>query len=66
MPKIRKKKGEAADGGSANVNLGGDDSGNGGDSGSSDGSVMGATTRGRANDEKFFMNITICINFFES
>ncbi len=66
MPKIPKKKGKAADGGRAHVNLGGEDSGNSGVGGSSDGSVMGATTRGRANGENFFMNITIPINFFES
>ncbi len=47
MPKIPKKKGKAASGGgSANVNLGGEDSGNGSVGGSSDGFVTGATTRG--------------------
>ncbi len=51
MPKIPKKKGKAADGGRAHVNLGGEDSGNSGVGGSGDGSVMGATTRGRAKGE---------------
>ena len=52
MPKIPKKKGKAASGGgSANVNLGDEDSGNGGVGGSSVGSVMGATTRERAKGE---------------
>jgi len=65
MPKIPKKKGKAADGGSANVNLGGEDSSNCGVGGSSDGSVMGATTRGRANGEKFFIYIMIQIIFLK-
>ncbi len=52
MPKIPKKKGKAASGGgSANVNLGDEDSGNGGVGGSSDRSARGATTRGRAKGE---------------
>ncbi len=52
MPKIPKKKGKTASGGgSANVNLGGKDSGNGGVGGSVDRSAIGATTRGRAKGE---------------
>ncbi len=52
MPKIPKKKGKAGGGGgSANINLGGEDSGNGDVGGSSDRSATGATTRGRAKGE---------------
>ncbi len=52
MPKISKKKGKTnSGGGSTNVNLGGEDSGNGGVGGSGDGSVMGETTRGSAKGE---------------
>ncbi len=66
MLTIPKKKGKAASGGgSANVNLGGEDSGNGGVSGSSDGSVIDATTRRRAKGETNFTNITICIICFK-
>ncbi len=61
IPKIPKERGKA---GGANVNLGYDDSGNGGVSGSGDGSVMGATSRGRAKDEAIFTNIMICIICF--
>ncbi len=53
MPKIPRKKGKSASGGGiANVNLGDDDSGNGG-VGSSDRSAKGATTRGRVKGEYF-------------
>ncbi len=62
MPKIPKKKGKAASGGgSANVYMGGEDCGNGGVSGSGDGSVMGETTKERATDEQIIMNVTICV-----
>ncbi len=45
--------------------MGCEDSGNGGVSSSGDGSVMGATTWGRAKGETIFTNITICINCFK-
>ncbi len=56
MPKIPKKKDETGGGGgSENMDMGCEDSGNGGVSGSSDGSEIGVTTRGRAKGEKILL-----------
>lgn len=67
LPKIPKKKGKAdGGGGSANVNLGGEDCGYGDVSGSSDGSVvMDATSWGRAKGENFFYEFYYSYHFFK-